>query len=79
MILNIRVSPRASRNLVKDENGSLKVYLTKPDQDGLANRQLIELLAGYLKIKKYQIKIVKGEKSRNKIIQIDERAERVFE
>lgn len=57
--------------LIKKENDSLKAYLTKAAQNGLANKQLIELLAGHLKVKKYQIKIIKGEKSRNKVIEID--------
>jgi uncharacterized protein (TIGR00251 family) len=74
VILNIRVTPKASRNLIKKENDCLKVYLTKPAQDGLANMQLIDLLARHLNIKKYQIKIIKGEKSRNKIVKIDVRA-----
>jgi len=96
VILNIRVIPKASRNLImpnavtredllrhpeatprrnitfgKKENDSLKAYLTKPAQDGLANKQLIELLATHLRVKKYQIKIIKGEKSRNKVVAID--------
>lgn len=72
MILSVRVSPKASRNLVAKDTDPLKVYLTRPAQDGLANEQLIELLSDYLKIKKYRIKIAKGHKSRNKIIEINE-------
>ena len=71
MILSIRVIPKASRNLVKKENDSLKVYLTQPAQEGLANKQLVDLLAGYFKVKKYQIKIIKGQNSRNKAVEID--------
>lgn len=70
MILNVRVQPSSSRNLVKEEKGVLKVYLTKPAQEGLANRQLIELLAVHLKVKKYQLKIIKGQNSKNKLIEI---------
>lgn len=70
MILNVRVIPKASRNLVKKEKGFLKVYLTKPAQDNLANMQLIELLSEYLKIRKYQLKIIKGEKSRDKLVEV---------
>jgi hypothetical protein len=70
MIFNLRVIPKASRNLVKEEGGGFKVYLTKPAQDGLANAQLIGLLSEHLKIKKYQIKIIKGDKSRNKLVEI---------
>jgi len=75
VILNIRVIPKASRNLIKKENDSLKAYLTQPAHHGLANKQLIELLARHLKVKKYQIKIIKGEKSRNKVIEIDATAD----
>jgi len=62
--------PKASRNLVKEEDGRLKVYLTQSPQDGLANEQLVKLLAGHFKIKKYQIKITHGLKSRDKVIEI---------
>ena len=71
MVLNIRVSTQASRNLVKEEGLGLKVYLTKPAREGLANDQLIELLARYFKVKKYQITIIKGEHSKNKLVRID--------
>lgn len=71
MILSVRVSPRSSRNLVREENGIFKVYLTRPAQDGEANEQLIELLAGYLKVRKYRLRIVKGHKSRGKYVEID--------
>jgi len=72
MIFNVRVIPKASRKLVKEESDHLKVYLTKPAQDGLANAQLISLLAGHFKVKKYQVIILKGETSRNKLVQISD-------
>lgn len=71
MILNVHVIPKASRNLVLKENNRFKVYLTKPAQDGIANAALTSLLSEYFKIKKYQIKIIKGEKSRDKLVQIN--------
>ena len=68
---NIRVAPKASQaRIIPLEQGGFKVYLTKPAHDGLANEQLIELLAGYLKVKRYQVKIIKGLKSRDKIVEI---------
>lgn len=72
MILNVRVTPKASRNLIKEEEGNLKAYLSRPAQDGQANAQLIELLSEYLKVKKYQIKIIRGHKSRDKVVEINE-------
>ncbi|MFH0913036.1 MAG: DUF167 domain-containing protein [Candidatus Omnitrophota bacterium] len=69
--MNIRVIPKASRNFIRQENNRYKVYLTRPAHDGLANKQLIELLAKHLSLKKYQIKIIHGEKSRDKVVEID--------
>ena len=74
MILNIRVSPKSSRNLVQEESGNLRVYVTRPAEDGLANAMAIELLADYFHLKKYEISIIKGEKSRNKSVQVPDYA-----
>jgi uncharacterized protein (TIGR00251 family) len=71
MILNIRVVPKAGRNRVEKANGGFRVYLTSLPQNGLANRQLIYLLSEYLHLKKYQIKIIKGLKSRDKVVEIN--------
>lgn len=72
MILHVRVIPRSSRKLIKEEGGRLKAYLTKPAQDGEANRQLIELLAEYFGVKKYQIEIIKGLTSRDKEVKLND-------
>ena len=71
MIFNIRVCPRASRNRIEQTQDTLKVYLTKPAADGLANAQLMDLLSAHFKIKKYQIRIKSGIKARNKLVEID--------
>jgi len=70
MIFNVRVIPRSSRNRIQQEGNNLKAHLTKPAQQGLANEQLIELLSDYFKVKKYQIRIKSGEKSRDKLVEI---------
>jgi uncharacterized protein (TIGR00251 family) len=75
MNITIRVVPRSSRTGVKKQNSGLKVYLSKPAYEGQANAQLLEVLAEYFRVKKYQIKILKGETSRNKLIQIDDAPE----
>jgi uncharacterized protein YggU (UPF0235/DUF167 family) len=65
------VTPQASyAKIVSNEQGGFKAYLTKPAHDGLANEQLVELLARYLDIKKYQVRIIKGLKARDKIVEI---------
>jgi uncharacterized protein (TIGR00251 family) len=71
MIYNVRVSPRASRNRVERMGNVLKVYLTKPAAQGQANAQLIDLLSAHFKIKKFQISIKNGLRSRHKLVEID--------
>jgi hypothetical protein len=71
MIFNVRVTARASRNRVEQIGDTLKVYLTKPAAEGQANAQLVDLLSVHFKIKKYQVSIKSGKKSRNKLVEID--------
>lgn len=66
----VRVVPNAKRNEVKKEGERIKVYLTAPPVEGKANKLLIEVLAGHFNCKKSQIKIIKGEKSRGKVIEV---------
>jgi uncharacterized protein len=72
MNISVRVIPGSKRVEVKSADGALKVYLTKPAVEGKANAQLIEVLADYFKLRKYQIKIKQGSNSRNKIVFIED-------
>jgi hypothetical protein len=65
----IKVIPNASKNKVINEQNRLKVYLTAPPVEGKANKLLLEVLAKYFNCRKSDLRIVKGEKSRNKLIQ----------
>ena len=71
MIFNVRVTAQASRNRIEQTGANLKVYLTKPAAEGLANVQLIDLLSAHFKIRKYQISIKSGARSRNKLVEIN--------
>lgn len=68
-IIRVRVVPRARRNRVKQEGRRLKVYLTAPPVEGKANEMLVEVLAEHLHCRKSELKITKGEKSRDKVVQ----------
>ena len=70
MIISVRVTPGAKKNLIKEEGGVTKVYLTAPPVEGKANEALIGFLAGHYGVKKRQIEIIKGLKSRTKTINI---------
>jgi len=70
--INVKVIPKSSRSeVVGFENGILKVKLTAPPEGGKANKQLIDVLAKYFKVPKRAIIILKGETSRQKVVEIE--------
>ncbi|GBE35470.1 hypothetical protein BMS3Bbin06_02011 [bacterium BMS3Bbin06] len=70
--VNIRVEPRSSRVEVVGRYGdSLKVKLTSAPVEGKANKQLIEVMARYLGVKKGAVHIIKGESSKDKVLEIE--------
>lgn len=73
MKMTVKVMPGAKKNLLKEEADGIKVYLTAPPVEGKANEALIEFLAEYYGARRSSIEIIKGLKSRNKIIIINDR------
>jgi len=72
MPIEVRVIPNAKKNKVVTEGEKLKAYVTAPAVDGKANKALIELLARHFKVKKGAVRILKGARSREKVVEIDE-------
>jgi uncharacterized protein len=70
MVINVKVFPRSRKNQIKEESGILKVYSTAPAVDNKANEAVIEMLADFFRVRKNQIEIKRGHKSRNKVIEI---------
>jgi uncharacterized protein (TIGR00251 family) len=69
--LTVRIQPRASKNeVVRQENGSLKIRLTAPPVDGAANEALVKFLADRFSVAKSQVEIVSGHTSRDKIVRV---------
>jgi uncharacterized protein len=65
------VQPRSSRNqVVGEQNEALKIKLTAPPVEGEANAALVDFLSKYLGLPRKDIKLIKGETSRHKIIEI---------
>ena len=71
MRITVKVIPRSSKNRIEWEQGNLKVRLTAPPVDGLANEALIALLAERLALPKRAITIVRGATSRQKTVEIE--------
>src|SRR5229473_503995 len=70
-VLRVRVQPRASRNEVTGwHDGVLHLRLTAPPVEGAANAACRDFLAAWLGVKRSQVALVSGEKSREKRFEV---------
>lgn len=73
----VRVQPRASRSEVVGVYGdALKIRLSAPPVDGAANDALIEFLADVFAVGHRDVRILSGETSRSKVVEIEGITER---
>jgi uncharacterized protein (TIGR00251 family) len=71
LTFQVQVVPRASRaEIAGIQEGALKIKITALPVDGAANEACLKLLAKALKLKKGQMEILAGAKSRKKIVLI---------
>ena len=72
----IKVTPKAAKSRIGTlvdgtmERKMLKVYVTSPPEDNLANIAVIEVLSGYFHKPNSKIQIISGFTAREKRIQI---------
>ncbi len=67
----VRVQPRASKDEIAGEmGGALKVRLRAPAVEDRANDALVEYLAELLKRPRSAVRILSGERSRTKRVEI---------
>ena len=71
MTMDVKVIPNARKNAIKKEHNGWKIHLASPAIDGKANKALIAFLAEHFCLRKSDIHIIKGLKSRNKTININ--------
>ena len=70
-IFNIRVIPRAKQNsITTDADGTIRVHTTAAPTDGKANDAVIRALSEYWKTPKSSIRIIRGQTSHSKVIEI---------
>lgn len=68
---SVRLQPRASRNEIAGLQGvSLKVRVTAPPVDGMANQALIDFLSESLGVARRNVSIVSGFSSRTKVVEV---------
>ena len=71
MILSIKIIVNSKKlEIVKLNENSYKIKLDEQAVDGKTNSRLIEVLSDYFNVKKSSIKILKGNKSRDKIVEL---------
>ncbi len=68
--INVKAYPNAKRNEIVEDGNRLRVYLKAKPLDGEANRLLIEALSEHFGAKKSEIRIIRGQKSREKTVSI---------
>ncbi|MEW6096913.1 MAG: DUF167 domain-containing protein [bacterium] len=68
----IKVIPKSSKNeILNGTDGLLKIKVTALPVKGAANEAVIKLLSKELGLKKTQVSIVNGQKSKIKTIEVD--------
>jgi len=71
VILTLRVVPRAHKSEIVGVQGeALKVRVAAPPLEGAANRELVAFLARSLGVRKGQVSIESGERSRRKRVRV---------
>lgn len=72
-LLSVKVAPGARQSEIVGRHGSgIKVRVAAVAEDGRANRALIELLARALSVPKSAVYIVRGQTSKDKVLEIAE-------
>ncbi len=70
MNVEIKVVTRAKKKEIKKEGAGLKVKLISLPRDGKANEELAGFLAEVFGVRKSDVKILKGEKDKRKVVSI---------
>lgn len=72
--LRVRLQPRAGRDeVVGERDGAVVVRVSAPPIDGRANTALCALIAQIVGVPRGAVRVVQGEKGREKLIEVDGR------
>ncbi|WP_343502982.1 DUF167 domain-containing protein [Alloyangia pacifica] len=70
-VLELRVTPKASRNEIREEEGQIRVYVTTVPENGKANEAVIKLLSKALGVPKSRLTLIRGATSRDKAFRVE--------
>lgn len=70
--LDVYIQPRASKTeLAGMHDGVIKIRIAAPPVENAANRALIDFVAEHLGIAKRSVRVVSGDTSRRKVLELD--------
>lgn len=69
-LLNVRVTPKASRDRIAVADGVVRIYVTAAPENGKANKRVCALVAKALGVPKSAVEVVRGQVSREKLLRI---------
>ncbi len=70
MKISVRVKPNSKIKKVERSGETYILYVKEPAKEDRANLAVIHLLSEHFKVPKSRISILKGKKSRQKIVEI---------
>jgi len=80
MIIRVRAIPNAKHSEIMGRVGSIvRVRVAAANVEGKANEELVEFLAEYFGVKSRYVSILRGEKGKEKTVQIEGRPEHELE
>ncbi len=68
--LRVDVRPSSKISEITCVDGAIRVRLKSRPVDGKANKELLSLLSGYLRVRQSDIKIKSGKSGKRKLIQV---------
>jgi len=68
--ITVRVKPNAKKDYIEEVLGEFVAQIKAIPVDGKANDALIKLLADHFDVARSRIKIVSGQSSRRKVVEI---------
>ncbi|XP_052280634.1 UPF0235 protein HY04AAS1_1378-like isoform X2 [Dreissena polymorpha] len=68
--IKLTATPGAKHNSILEIGEEVRVSIASPPVDGKANTELLRYLADVLGVKKSQVSLTKGQKSRDKVVTV---------
>jgi len=71
VLIKIKTHPGSKKEkIIRKTEDSLEIWLKEKPIENRANKALINLLSDFFKIKESKVRLIRGAKTRNKIIEI---------